>query len=193
MKLDRIQQRIFKRTQLSCGLGLSLFFIMFSGSVCAANDWGNYRSVERYASAPSGYHSNQRYPNQSYGYSSYKGYADPYGTPLPAQQYPIRPPVNHKPYPPHGHYPNGGSYPNRPSYPVYPQQNGVTIIYNHQFPQQTEYQSQSYGYVNGANGRIESSTYTLISDWRRYGLPDPQVGMHWIFQNGRYIQIANDR
>lgn len=181
MKVYRTQQRILKIMPLNCGLALIVFFGLCSASVFAANDWSNYRSVERYPSPQSGSHS-----NQLYGYSSYKGYADPYGTPLPIQQYPIRPPVNTKPYPPHGHYPN------RQSYPVYPQQNGLTIIYKHQFPQQKQYQSQSYGYVNGENGRIESSTYSLISDWRRYGLPDPQVGMHWIFQNGRYIQIAND-
>lgn len=160
---------------------LASLLLMLSNSVIAANDWGNYRSVEKNNS----HHSARQFQN-AYGYSSYKGYANPFGTPLPPQKYPIRPPVNQHPYPqkPYQH--------ERP-YPVYPQQNGLTIIYNHQFPQQTEYHSQSYGYVNGDQGRIENSTYTLISDWRRYGLPSPQVGMHWIYQNGRYIQIHNDQ
>lgn len=99
-----------------------------------------------------------------------------------------RPPVKQQSY----------SYSNRPyphrSYPAtdYPQQNGVTIIYNQSLPSQTTYSNQSYGYVNG-QGSIESSSYMLISDWRRYHLPDPSVGMHWIYQNGRYLQIPNDR
>lgn len=86
------------------------------------------------------------------------------------------------------------SYPsmNRP-YPVYPQQNVVTIIYQQSLPTVTQYQSTSYGFVNGEHGTIESTQYTLIADWRRYGLPDPQVGMHWIYQNGRYVQIPNER
>lgn len=102
-----------------------------------------------------------------------------------------RPPVYQQSYPysnrPHPH----------PSYPAYghagyPQQNGVTIIYNQFLPSQTTYSNQNYGYVNG-QGSIESSSYMLISDWRRYNLPDPSVGMHWIYQNGRYLQIPNDR
>ena len=47
--------------------------------------------------------------------------------------------------------------------------------------------------MNGDGGSIQSSEYTLITDWRRYGLPDPQVGMHWVYQNGRYVQIPNGR
>ena len=113
---------------------------------------------------------------------------DAYGTPLAQQRYPVRPQYGHGPhysqqYPQH--------YPQHP-YPVYPQQNGVTIIYNHQFPTQTEYRTESHGFVNG-NGSIESSSYTLISDWQRYHLPAPNIGMHWIFQNGRYLQVPNNR
>lgn len=160
---------------------LASLLLMPSSSVIAANEWGAYRGVEKNKSHGSGHQ-----PRNAYGYSSYKGYANPYGTPLPPQKYPIRPPINKHTYPQKPYQPNH-------PYPVYPQQNGLTIIYNHQFPQHTEYQSQSYGYVNGEQGRIESSTYTLISDWRRYGLPAPQVGMHWIYQKGRYIQIHNDR
>lgn len=97
-----------------------------------------------------------------------------------------RPPVYQQ------NYPYSPRHPNQP-HPSYPQgNNGVTIIYNQSFPSQTTYSNQSYGYVNG-NGTIQSSTYMLISDWRRYGLPDPAVGMHWIYQNGRYLQVPNDQ
>lgn len=115
-----------------------------------------------------------------------------------------RPPVyqqNYPYYPAHSYPPQHQSYPNQyPHQPYpphaqqgYPQQNGLTIIYNQQFPSQTTYSTQSSGYVNGNNGSIQSSTYMLISDWRRYNLPDPSVGMHWIYQDGRYLQIPNDR
>lgn len=157
-----------------------LLLSSFSGSVWAdAKDWGNYRSVERYQ---------KKIPTTTYKYT------DQYGRPM-TQEIPIQPNMGY----PNQHYPNRPyppqGYPNYPSYPhqSYPPQNGITIIYNHQFPTQTEYSGTSYGYVNGDGGRIESSQYTLISDWRRYGLPDPQVGMHWIFENGRYIQISNNR
>lgn len=158
--------------------------LMISGlpisAMADAKDWGNYKSVER------------PQPKKPPYTTTYKGYADPYGHPF-TQEIPIQPPQYQRP--PHwGHpqYPNH-SYPTD-SYPSYPPQNGVTIIYNHQFPTQTEYHSESHGFVNGdSNSRIESSNYTLITDWRRYGLPDPQVGMHWIFQHGRYVQIPNDR
>ncbi|MFW2078427.1 RcnB family protein [Acinetobacter sp. ULE_I010] len=167
-------------------LSLSVLMLMLSGTSIMvwadAKDWGNYRSVER---------PQKRYPTTTYKYT------DQYGRQM-SQEIPIRPP-SHRPYPSYPSYPN---YPNRPypnyptpSYPSqnYPPQNGVTIIYNHQFPTRTEYSGSSYGYVNGEGGHIESSQYTLISDWRRYGLPDPQAGMHWIFQNGRYLQVPNNR
>ena len=169
-------------------LSLSVLMLMLSGTSimvwAAGSDWSNYSSVER--------------PQKKYPTTTYK-YTDQYGRPM-SQEIPIRPPA-HRPYPSYPSYPYP-NYPNRPypnyptpSYPSqnYPPQNGVTIIYNHQFPTQTEYRSDSYGYVNGEGGRVESSQYTLISDWRRYGLPDPQVGMHWIYQNGRYLQIQNGR
>lgn len=175
---SNIKLKNVNRLYLVC---LSSLFSIFSHTAMAANDWGNYRGVERQKSQPSKHHQ-----SNAYGYSSYKGYANPYGTPLPPQQYPIRPPVNQRPYPPN-------RYPHPAPYPVYPQQNGLTIIYNQQLPPYIEYNSQHYGFVNGVDGRIESSTYTLISDWRRYGLPPPNIGMHWIYQNGRYIQIKNDR
>ena len=165
---------------------LMLMIATVSVSVVADNKWGGYKSVERHQhSAP--------YT------SSYQGNATPYGHPF-TQTYPVNPPNyhggGHSQYPtrPLPNYPSQG-YPNHsyPSYPSYPPQNGVTIIYNHQFPTKTEYLGNSYGYVNGDGGSIQSSEYTLITDWRRYGLPDPQVGMHWVYQNGRYVQIPNGR
>ena len=155
---------------------LLFMLTVVSVSAMAENKWGGYKTVERHQhTAP--------YT------SSYQGNATPYGHPF-TQTYPVNPPSYH-----HGWgYPSYPArplpYPNQP-YPVYPQQNGVTIIYNHQFPTKTEYSSDSYGYVNGNGGSIQSSEYTLITDWRRYGLPDPQVGMHWVYQNGRYVQIPN--
>lgn len=158
---------------LLCGLCSSS--ILFAET----NPWASYKGVER---------PQKRYPTKTYTYT------DQYGRPM-SEEVPLRPQY-HRPipsYPSYPHYPNQG-YPHYPdqNYP-YPPQNGVTIIYNHQFPTQTQYSGNSYGYVNGDGGRIESSQYTLISDWRRYGLPDPQVGMHWIFENGRYIQIQNGK
>lgn len=108
----------------------------------------------------------------------------------------VRPPIyqqNAPYYAQQGDVQYGYSYPNRP-YPQhgYPQQNGVTVIYQQSLPTYTSGQSHSYSYVNGdTNSTIESTSYMLISDWRRYNLPDPAVGMHWIYQNGRYLQIAN--
>ncbi|OTG84707.1 RcnB family protein [Acinetobacter sp. ANC 4648] len=159
----------------------ALTLLITGGSTLAmadAKDWGNYRGVERQQP--------HKYPYTT----TYQGYADPYGHPF-TQEYPIQPPLNQRP--PHWGPPPYPS-PSYPSYPAYPPQNGVTIIYNDQFPTRTESRTESHGFVNGdANSKIESSRYTLISDWRRYGLPDPQVGMHWIFQNGRYVQVPNDR
>ena len=157
-------------------LGLPVLALADGGS------WGNYRGVERH---------DHRAPTTTYHYK------DQYGRSM-SQEIPIRPQYQ-RPYPSYpGHfgYPHYPSYPNYQHYPnqgyPYPPQNGLTIIYNHQFPTQTTYSGNSYGYVNG-NGTIKSSQYTLISDWRRYGLPDPQVGMHWVYENGRYVQIPNDR
>ncbi len=161
-------------------LSLSVLMLMLSGVSATTwadgKDWGNYRSVER--------------PQKKYPTTTYK-YTDQYGRQM-TQEIPVRPQYP-RPYPSYPSYPNRPyPHPNQP-YPNYPPQNGVTIIYSHQFPTRTEYSGNSYGYVNGEGGQIESSHYTLISDWRRYGLPDPQVGMHWIFESGRYLQVPNDR
>lgn len=159
-------------------LNLSVMTLMLSAFstllYADARDWAGYRSVERHQ---------HRIPTQTYQYTDQNGLTQ-------SKQIPIRPPQNHGQW--GNSYPNYPHYPNQP-YPVYPQQNGVTIIYQQQFPTQTQYSRNSYGDVQGEGGRIESSQYMLISDWRRYGLPDPQVGMHWIYENGRYVQIPNDR
>lgn len=151
---------------------------MSSFTFADSKDWAGYRSVERHQ---------HRVPTTTYQYTDRNGLTQ-------SKQVPIRQPQYHgqwgNSYPSYPTYPHQ-NYPNQP-YPVYPQQNGVTIIYQQQFPTQTQYSENRYGYVNG-NGTIESSQYMLISDWRRYGLPDPQVGMHWIYENGRYVQIPNDR
>ncbi|WP_179998952.1 RcnB family protein [Acinetobacter sp. YH12239] len=110
----------------------------------------------------------------------YTGNADRLSKPVPLQQprFAQNKPQLKRPYPP---------------YPAYPQQNGITVIYQQSLPTTTTYSSKQSSFVNGQGGTIEMSQYMLISDWRRYGLPAPQVGMHWIYQNGRYIQMPNDR
>lgn len=157
---------------LSLNVIVGILGIMSTSVFAGANDWVGYGSVERYQ---------HRVPTTTYQYTDQNGLTK-------TKQIPMRPPQNSGQW---GHYPSYPHYPNRP-YPVYPQQNGVTIIYRQQLPTTNIYHSESHGYVNG-NGTIESSQYMLISDWRRYGLPDPQVGMHWVYENGRYIQIPNDR
>lgn len=173
-------------------VSLSVLCLSFSASALADTNKLNYRIVDQtpsYSNAQSsrfGQNStsssglNLNMDNQSSNPNSYR-------PPFPQQGYPSRPPMNQP------HHPNG-NYPNQRPYPVYPQQNGLTIIYNQQFPTQTEYRSESYGFVNGdSHSSIESSKYTLISDWRRYHLPAPSAGMHWIYQDGRYLQMPNKR
>lgn len=163
-------------------LSTTVLVMCTSISVMAdAKDWSKYRTVER---------KQPHYPTTTYKYT------DQYGRPM-TEEIPVRRPQYQQPYSNH-HYSNH-SYPNQ-NYPHRPypsrdsERSGVTVIYNHSFPTQTEYRSDRQGFVYGdSNARIESSRYTLISDWRRYGLPDPQVGMHWIYENGRYVQIPNTR
>ena len=165
----------------------SLMSALLASSTIANTNLSHYSSVKTKPSYAQTRPEHDRIFQNSSG-TGYRAYADAYGTPLAPQRYPVRPQYRHGPhysqqYPQH--------YPQRP-YPVYTQQNGVTIIYNNQFPTQTEYRTESHGFVNG-NGSIESSSYTLISDWQRYHLPAPNIGMHWIFQNGRYLQVPNNR
>lgn len=106
-----------------------------------------------------------------------------------------RPPFHQNGYPnDRPNYPNR-PYPSRPPYPnrPYPPQinNGVSIHY--QAPTTIIQNSQSYSWVNGDPNvaHIESSTQSVITDWRRIGLPAPPTGMYWIFENGRYVLVPN--
>lgn len=132
-----------------------------------ANQWANYQGVER--------KSTTRPQAQVY-----TGNADRLSKPVPLQQ-------------PRYSYQHQPQYHRPAPYPVYLQQNGITVIYQQSLPTSTTYQQHQSGFVNGQNGSIESTQYMLISDWRRYGLPAPQVGMHWVYQHGRYIQISNQK
>ncbi|KGT48020.1 MULTISPECIES: RcnB family protein [Acinetobacter] len=111
--------------------------------------------------------------NNWVGYTSKDKYQRP-PAPRPPQHHPQRP------LPPAPHYSNR---------PVI--QNGVSIQY--QAPTTIYHNSNSYSWANGDPNvaQIESSRYVLINDWRRLGLPDPPAGMHWIFENGRYILVNN--
>lgn len=173
----------YKKINTAFMMGLTALAFYFPAMVQAGiTDKVDYRIVDRQPN----YNDSRRNFNQSMGSGSYRQYADAYGTPLnrPAPQYYPQ----HPPRPPHHGYPPSGPY------PVYPQQNGVTIIYNHQFPTQTGYRSETRSFVNGdAHSSIESTRYTIISDWRRYNLPAPAAGTHWIYQDGRYLQVPNQR
>lgn len=158
-------------------------------------------SVSSYAdSSPKlGYRMMPQHPPQQNQFNSGSTFANSTYKDVTVPPHLTRPPIaqQHYPYYPHQNYPHqnhpNGAYPNDP-YQPYPAQNGLTIIYNQSLPSQTTYRNESYGFVNGgANSSIESSSYMLISDWRRYNLPNPRIGMHWIYQNGRYLQISNDR
>lgn len=140
-----------------------------SAPVFADNNWSNYRGVDtskqhRPPPPPHGGYPNQQrppvYPNQPRP---------------PVYPYPPRPPV----------------YPNHPRPPVhpYPPQNGISIHYT--APSTVQYSSNSYSWVNGeaSSSSISSSTYVVVSDWQRLGLPAPPQGMYWIMENGRYILV----
>lgn len=163
-------QPVLIQRMLKSGLILAALIPLLSH----ANSWVNYQGVTSRNSLQSN--------TRSQPPAMVLGNADRLSKPVPLQQFP---PAHQR------HLPQQQPYP----YPTYPQapQNGLTIIYHQSLPTTVRYQSNQTGYVNGSQGRIESSQYMLIADWRRYGLPDPQVGMHWIYQNGRYMQVPNDR
>ncbi|CAM4368232.1 RcnB family protein [Acinetobacter pragensis] len=96
---------------------------------------------------------------------------------------------NYRPNYPNRPYPSRPPYPNRP-YPPHIN-SGVSITY--QAPTTIIQNSQSYSWVNGDPNvaHIESSTQSVITDWRRVGLPAPPTGMYWIFENGRYVLVPN--
>ena len=105
------------------------------------------------------------YPNQSY----------PHNRPhYPSQSYPHYP---NSPYPPYGGYPV-----------IRP---GISIQY--QAPTTITQNSQSYSWVNGDpnSARIESSSYSVVTDWQNLGLPAPPKGTYWVYQNGHYVLMSN--
>lgn len=162
-----------------CTLG-GMVLLGAAATTQAENKWSNYRGVDtsKYQHRPSypqtGYPQNN-YPQQHPGYSQNN---HPYNR-YPQNNYP----QNH---------PNYQHYPSRPPHGAYPPiQNGISIQY--QAPTTITQNSQSYSWVNGDpnTARIESSNSTLITDWRRVGLPAPPNGTYWIFENGRYVLVPN--
>ena len=132
-----------------------------SAQSMAGNAWVGYSGVDR--SVP-----NYRSAPPAY---------DP-----PRQHHPQRP-VPPRPY-----------YPQRPAHGGHPRvqsQSGLNIQY--QAPTTIYQNSNSYSWVNGDPNvaRIESSRYTMISDWQRLGLPAPPWGSYWIYENGRYVLMSN--
>ena len=148
-----------------CALG-GIVLLGASATTQAENQWSNYRGVDttKYQHRP--HYPQTNYPHHNYPQNSY-----------PQNNYP-----QNRPY-----------YPQRPShhqnYPTI--QNGISIQY--QAPTTITHNSQSYSWVNGDpnTARIESSSYTLITDWKRLGLPAPPNGTYWIFENGRYVLVPN--
>ena len=140
---------------------LAALLLGASAQTMADNAWVGYSGIDR--SVP-----NYRSTSRSY---------DP-----PRQHYPQRP------LPPRPHYPQ------RPPYWGYPpaqSQSGLNIQY--QAPTTIYQNSNSYSWVNGDPNvaRIESSRYTVITDWQRLGLPAPPRGSYWIYENGRYVLVPN--
>ncbi|CAB1217384.1 RcnB family protein [Acinetobacter bouvetii] len=157
------------KVAMLCAVG-GMMLLGASATTQAENQWSNYRGVDtsKYQHRP--HYSQNQYPQQypNYPYNRY-----------PQNQYP------------QNHYPqNRPHYPNRPQ-PYPPIQNGISIQYT--APTTITHNSQSYSWVNGDpnTARIESSNYTLISDWQRLGLPAPPSGTYWIFENGRYVLVPN--
>ena len=111
---------------------------------------------------------------------------------LNSSNYPQRPPsYPNQGYPPQNGYPHYP--PNRPLPPpgnVYPN-GGVSLTY--QAPSYTTVNHQTYTWVNGDPNvaQIKSSNKIVIANWRELGLPAPPNGMHWIYEDGRYILESN--
>ncbi len=153
-----------------CALG-GIVLLGASATAQAENQWSNYRGVDttKYQHRP--HYPQTGYPHHNYPQNSY-----------PQNNYPQNNYPQNRPY-----------YPQRPSrhqnYPTI--QNGISIQY--QAPTTITHNSQSYSWVNGDpnTARIESSSYTLITDWKRLGLPAPPNGTYWIFENGRYVLVPN--
>ena len=132
-----------------------------SAQSMAGNAWVGYSGVDR--STP-----NYRSAPRSY---------DP-----PRQHYPQRP------LPPRPHYPQRA-----PHWGYLPKQSQSGLNIQYQAPTTIYQNSTSYSWVNGDPNvaRIESSRYTVITDWQRIGLPAPPRGSYWIYENGRYVLVPN--
>ena len=96
------------------------------------------------------------------------------------------PPKHHVPPPP----PNHG----KPGYPPiqpYPPYHVPHVQVNIAGETNIQHNVNQYTWVNGdpAVAQITSSTYVVISDWQRLGLPAPPEGMYWIYENGRYVLV----
>ena len=150
----------------------------------AENRWSNYQGVDtsKHQHRPS-------YPQNNYpsnDYTSSRPNFSLHQPNYPQNNYPQSSHPQHRP-----HYPSRPtpSYPPHGGYP--PIQSGVSIQYH--APTTITQNSQSYSWVNGDpnTARIESSSYTLITDWKRLGLPAPPNGTYWIFENGRYVLVPN--
>lgn len=104
----------------------------------------------------------------------------------PNQSYPQNRP--HYPSQSYLHYPNS-PYPPYSGYPVI--RPGISIQY--QAPTTITQNSQSYSWVNGDpnSARIESSSYSVVTDWQNLGLPAPPKGTYWVYQNGHYVLMSN--
>ncbi|MCO8042588.1 RcnB family protein [Acinetobacter bohemicus] len=121
------------------------------------------------------------------GYGSSDRYNKPYH-PSSRPDYPTHPHHSHRPVPPNAHNPQR---PPHWGYPPVHNQSGLNIRY--QAPTTIYQNNNSYRWVNGDPNvaRIESSNYTLITDWQRLGLPAPPAGTYWIYENGRYVLVPN--
>ena len=143
-----------------------------SASTQAENQWSNYQGVDRTQNQHRPYYPNQSYPQNRPHY--------------PSQSYPQNRP--HYPSQPYPHYPNS-PYPPYGGYPVI--RPGISIQY--QAPTTITQNSQSYSWVNGDpnSARIESSSYSVVTDWQNLGLPAPPKGTYWVYQNGHYVLMSN--
>ena len=139
-----------------------------SASTQAENQWSNYQGVDRTQNQHRPHYPNQSYPQNRPHY--------------PSQSYPQNRP--HYPSQSYPHYPNS-PYPPYGGYPVI--RPGISIQY--QAPTTITQNSQSYSWVNGDpnSARIESSSYSVVTDWQNLGLPAPPKGTYWVYQNGHYV------
>ena len=143
-----------------------------SASTQAENQWSNYQGVDRTQNQHRPHYPNQSYPQNRPHY--------------PSQSYPQNRP--HYPSQSYPHYPNS-PYPPYGGYPVI--RPGISIQY--QAPTTITQNSQSYSWVNGDpnSARIESSSYSVVTDWQNLGLLAPPKGTYWVYQNGHYVLMSN--